>query len=83
MLVEQLVQYCRGDGEAGGTYSFYEIDKTKCESLEKELDKYHAMSHGFLSDITSTRDINHLTRIPYRKERITIDILVNNVGIDI
>ena len=44
----------------GARILFTEIDKTKCESLEKELHKYHAMSHGFLSDITSTRDINHL-----------------------
>jgi len=66
----------------GARIFFTEIDKTKCESLEKELHKYHAMSHGFLSDITSTQDINGLLA-SLSKEQIFIDILVNNVGMDI
>lgn len=66
----------------GARILFTEIDKAKSESLEKELYKYHATSHGFLSDITSTQDINDLLA-SLSKEKILIDILVNNVGIDI
>lgn len=66
----------------GARILFTEIDKAKCESLEKELHKYHPTSHGFLSDIASTQDINGLLA-SLSKDRVTIDILVNNVGIDI
>jgi len=66
----------------GSGIFFTEVDKGKCESLEKELHKYQVISQGFISDITSTRDINHLL-VSLSKERIAIDILVNNVGIDI
>jgi len=65
----------------GARILFTEIDKTKCESLEKELRQYHTSSHGFLSDITSTQDTDGLLT-SLSKDRITIDILVNNVGID-
>jgi NAD(P)-dependent dehydrogenase (short-subunit alcohol dehydrogenase family) len=65
----------------GANIFFTEIDKGKCNSLEKELQKYQVISQGLLSDITSNQDINHLLA-SLLKEQVAIDILVNNVGID-
>jgi NAD(P)-dependent dehydrogenase (short-subunit alcohol dehydrogenase family) len=66
----------------GARICFTEIDTTKYKGLEKELNEQKLLFQGFLSDITNPSDIKTLFT-SLLKERIAIDILVNNVGIDI
>jgi NAD(P)-dependent dehydrogenase (short-subunit alcohol dehydrogenase family) len=63
----------------GANVYFTEIDKERCGRLEKELTGYEALSRGVIADITSSSDTDKLCSW-LSKERINIDILVNNVG---
>lgn len=64
----------------GANIFFTDIDKERCTKLEQELKDYKVRVHGFQSDISKTGDINALYNF-LLEEKIGIDILVNNVGI--
>ena len=54
----------------GARILFTEIDKTKCESLEKELHKYHATSTAS-SPILPAPETSTICLHPYRKSRFS------------
>jgi NAD(P)-dependent dehydrogenase (short-subunit alcohol dehydrogenase family) len=64
----------------GANIFFTDINKERCTRLENELNGYSVVSRGFLSDISRTEDIDYLLNSLVR-DKIRIDILVNNVGI--
>jgi NAD(P)-dependent dehydrogenase (short-subunit alcohol dehydrogenase family) len=66
----------------GANIFFTDIDKEACTRLEHELNGYPVVLRGFLSDISRTGDIDNLLN-SLLKDKIKIDILVNNVGIQI
>lgn len=65
----------------GANIFFTEIDKERCSQLEQELKEYPIISKGFLSDISRSEDIDFLYGSLLR-DRLKIDILVNNVGLE-
>jgi NAD(P)-dependent dehydrogenase (short-subunit alcohol dehydrogenase family) len=64
----------------GANIFFTDIDKERCENLERELEDYKVRAHGFQSDISNIGDIDALYNFLV-EDKIGIDILVNNVGI--
>ena len=64
----------------GANIFFTDILKEGCANLEKELSTYPVKTRGFVSDISKSEDIDCLYNILIENQ-ITIDILVNNVGI--
>ena len=64
----------------GANIYFLEINPDYCANLEHELAQYPVTNKGFCADITNQQAINTLVE-GLTKEGITIDILVNNVGI--
>ena len=64
----------------GANIFFTEIDKQRCEKLERELNRYQVTSRGFISDISKTEDIDSLYS-SLLQDQTKVDILVNNVGI--
>lgn len=67
-------------GRQGADIFFTDIDRDSCVKLEQELKEFQVRSKGFLSDISKTEDIDALHNFLVR-EKIVIDILVNNVGV--
>ncbi|MDS3861155.1 SDR family oxidoreductase [Thermosynechococcaceae cyanobacterium BACA0444] len=64
----------------GANIYFLDLDLDKCKKLELELSTYAVQSKGFQADITNQQDIDQI--IEYlSQENITIDTLVNNIGI--
>ena len=59
---------------------FTDIDYKRCTRLENELSDYPVVSRGFVSDVSRAEDIEHLVNSLVR-DKIRVDILVNNVGI--
>jgi len=64
----------------GANIFFTDIDKERCAKLERELKDYKVRANGFQSDISKTEDIDALYNFLVQ-DKIGIDILVNNVGI--
>ena len=64
----------------GANIFFTDIDKERCTKLERELKDYNVRVNGFQSDISKTGDIDALYNF-FVQDKISIDILVNNVGI--
>ncbi|MBD2482579.1 SDR family NAD(P)-dependent oxidoreductase [Planktothrix sp. FACHB-1365] len=64
----------------GANIFFTDIVEEECLNLEKELNTYHVKVKGFVSDISKPEDIDYLYSI-LDENKIVIDILVNNVGI--
>jgi NAD(P)-dependent dehydrogenase (short-subunit alcohol dehydrogenase family) len=64
----------------GANIFFTDLDKKIVNDLQRELRQYPVESKGFLSDISKTEDNESLCR-SLQEERITVDILVNNVGV--
>jgi NAD(P)-dependent dehydrogenase (short-subunit alcohol dehydrogenase family) len=64
-----------------GNILFTDIDQEKCTKLERELAKYPVKFRGIVSDISNTENINSLYN-SLIKDKVVIDILVNNVGIN-
>jgi len=64
----------------GANVFFTDIDQERCIKLEQELKEYSVRSKGFVSDISKTEDSDDLDSFLVQ-EKIVIDILVNNVGI--
>ena len=65
----------------GANVYFTEIAKDRCKSLEKELSALAISSRGFVADIARADETENLCSLLSR-ERVNIDVLVNNVGID-
>jgi|SRR3989338_9143452 len=60
---------------------FTDIDEKRIKKLEDELSRYNVSYKGFISDVSNTEDNRKL--IEYLKNNnISLDVLVNNVGID-
>jgi NAD(P)-dependent dehydrogenase (short-subunit alcohol dehydrogenase family) len=64
----------------GANVFFTDIDKPALQRLEHELTGFQVKSRGFFSDVSEMRDIDELYAF-MDKNRITIDVLVNNAGI--
>ncbi|MTJ11804.1 SDR family oxidoreductase [Anabaena sp. UHCC 0187] len=64
----------------GANIFFTDIHEEGCLNLEKELNTYAVKVRGFVSDISKPEDIDYLYSI-LEENKIIIDILVNNVGI--
>jgi NAD(P)-dependent dehydrogenase (short-subunit alcohol dehydrogenase family) len=64
----------------GANIFFTDLDPERCTALEHELKKYNIRFRGFVSDISKTEDSDALRNF-LEQEKIVIDILVNNVGI--
>jgi NAD(P)-dependent dehydrogenase (short-subunit alcohol dehydrogenase family) len=64
----------------GANIFFTDIDKERCEKLDRELENYQVRVKSFQSDISKTGDIDALYNFLVQ-DKIGIDILVNNVGI--
>ena len=64
----------------GAHIYFTDIDGGRIDLVQKELNALQPGSRGFLYDITKKEDTDALCRL-FQKEKITIDILVNNVGV--
>ncbi len=64
----------------GANIFFTDMDIELCTNLEKELSPYPIQARGFVSDISKSEDIDCLYSI-LSESKITIDILINNVGI--
>jgi NAD(P)-dependent dehydrogenase (short-subunit alcohol dehydrogenase family) len=64
----------------GANIFFTDIDQERCIALEQELKEYDVRCKGFVSDISKTEDSDALYNFLAR-EKLGIDILVNNVGI--
>ncbi|MFA6055618.1 MAG: SDR family oxidoreductase [Thermodesulfovibrionales bacterium] len=64
----------------GANVFFTDIDQERCIKLEQELKEYSVRSKGLVSDISKTEDSDALYSFLV-KEKLGIDILVNNVGI--
>jgi NAD(P)-dependent dehydrogenase (short-subunit alcohol dehydrogenase family) len=64
----------------GSNVFFTDIDQEECITLEKELKEYGIRCKGFVSDVSSTEDSDTLHNF-FIQEKLGIDILVNNVGI--
>ncbi|MEP0753542.1 SDR family oxidoreductase [Trichocoleus sp. Lan] len=64
----------------GANIFFTDLVREGCENLEKELSCCSVKSRGFVSDISQTEDNNYLSNYLV-ENKINIDILVNNVGI--
>lgn len=64
----------------GANIFFTNINQESCDNLEKELSAYNVNFKGFLSDISLREDSDDLYNF-LLKTNITIDILINNVGI--
>jgi len=65
----------------GGNILFTDIDQERCTKLERELTRYPGKSRGLVSDISNSENINSLYN-SLIKDKVVIDILVNNVGIN-
>jgi NAD(P)-dependent dehydrogenase (short-subunit alcohol dehydrogenase family) len=66
----------------GANIFFTDIDQERCTALEHELKKYGIHVTGFVSDISKNEDSDALHNF-LEQEKIVIDILVNNVGIQL
>ena len=64
----------------GANIFFTDIDQEQCTKLEQELREYRIRAKGFVSDISKTEDSDDLYGF-LAQEKIGIDILINNVGI--
>jgi len=64
----------------GANIFFTDIYEERCAQLERELNGYQVISRGFFSDISKTEDIDSLYNSLVR-DKVNIDVLVNNVGI--
>lgn len=64
----------------GSSVYFTDIDQEACIALEKELKGYDARCKGFVSDVSKAEDSDILHNF-FIQEKLGIDILVNNVGI--
>jgi NAD(P)-dependent dehydrogenase (short-subunit alcohol dehydrogenase family) len=64
----------------GANVFFTDIDQERCLKLEQELKEDRVKSKGFVSDISKTEDSDALHSFLVQ-EKIGIDVLVNNVGI--
>ena len=64
----------------GANIFFTDIDQERCIALEQELKEYDVKCKGFISDISKTEDSDALYNFLVQ-EKLGIDILVNNVGI--
>ncbi len=65
----------------GATLFFTEIDETLVAETKRSLHAAGVDGRGFVSDITNPK-ANDLLCSTLRNERIVIDLLVNNVGVD-
>ncbi len=65
----------------GANIYFTDIDKQSCNELENDLINYEIEFKGFNSDISNTEDTNNVINY-LSNQKINIDILVNNVGIN-
>jgi NAD(P)-dependent dehydrogenase (short-subunit alcohol dehydrogenase family) len=66
----------------GANIFFTDLERERCENLEKELSYYPVNSIGFVSNISKTEDNDYLFNYLV-ENNINIDILVNNVGIQL
>jgi NAD(P)-dependent dehydrogenase (short-subunit alcohol dehydrogenase family) len=64
----------------GANIYFLEVNPDYCAGLEQELASYPVTSKGFCADITKQPAVEALVE-DLTQQRITIDILVNNVGV--
>ncbi|AFY61110.1 dehydrogenase of unknown specificity, short-chain alcohol dehydrogenase like protein [Synechococcus sp. PCC 6312] len=64
----------------GANIYFLDLDPEKCKKLEFELGTYTVKFKGFQANIVNQQDIDQIIEYLSR-ENITIDILVNNIGI--
>ena len=64
----------------GANIYFTDIQADKIQSLEQELSQLGIISKGFLSDISNPDQVNKLIN-DLKEQNITINILVNSVGI--
>jgi NAD(P)-dependent dehydrogenase (short-subunit alcohol dehydrogenase family) len=64
----------------GANIYFTDIESDRITALEQELSTYSIQKQGYLSDISKTEDSDALYQDLLEKD-ISIDILVNNVGI--
>ncbi|NEP39328.1 MULTISPECIES: SDR family NAD(P)-dependent oxidoreductase [unclassified Okeania] len=64
----------------GANIYFTDIVEEKCLKLEQELAKYQIICKWFISDISKTEDIDNLHNY-FIENKIKLDILINNVGI--
>lgn len=66
----------------GANIFFTEIDKNRSIKLKEELSGFQVKSAQFISDSSNTDDINTLCNTLIN-EKINIDILINNTGIQL
>ena len=66
--------------QQGANIYFIEIDQELCQQLEKTLADRGAIAKGFVCDITNQIGIDDLWQT-FLNMKVSIDILVNNVGI--
>jgi NAD(P)-dependent dehydrogenase (short-subunit alcohol dehydrogenase family) len=66
----------------GANVFFTDIDQEGCIKMEQELKEYRIKSKGFIFDISKTEDSDALYSFLVQ-EKIVIDILVHNVGIQL
>ena len=66
--------------QQGANIYFIEIDQELCQQLEKTLADRGAIAKGFVCDITNQVGIDDLWQT-FLNMKVSIDILVNNVGI--
>ncbi len=59
---------------------FIDKDKNACNQLKQKLAKLSIQTQGFVCDITNTEEVEFVCST-LKNEGITIDILVNNIGI--
>lgn len=66
----------------GANIFFTDLEQNRCWDLEQILGKFPITAKGFVSDISSTEDIDKLCDSLTQNE-IQIDVLVNNTGIQL
>jgi NAD(P)-dependent dehydrogenase (short-subunit alcohol dehydrogenase family) len=64
----------------GANIYFTDIDKELCQNLENELKQKDTNVRGFHMDCSDTNELDKLVAI-LKNEKLCIDVLVNNVGI--
>ena len=65
----------------GATVLFTDVDAGRCRAVEAELRAVHAGAQGFVSDVSRAED-NEVLMAAVRGRGASLDILVNNVGVD-
>jgi NAD(P)-dependent dehydrogenase (short-subunit alcohol dehydrogenase family) len=66
--------------QQGANIFFVELDPARCENLEAELNNFPVKSKGIVADVSKIESLEAVIH-SLTQEKIVIDTLVNNVGI--